>query len=80
MSAVDRNHRDKPPRGAVGRSLALRTTTNTLWCDTTITPDGCVVVIEDGGASRVSGTYVPADIDFTAESVHQILCTIGRNE
>ncbi|CAM5722775.1 hypothetical protein MAUB1S_00874 [Mycolicibacterium aubagnense] len=51
-----------------------------LWCDTTITPDGCVVVIDDGGASRISGTHVPADIDFTAESVHQILCTIGRNE
>lgn len=51
-----------------------------LWCDTTITPDGCVVVIDDGGASRISGTHVPADIDFTAESVHQTLCTIGRNE
>ncbi|WP_155925687.1 hypothetical protein [Mycolicibacterium sp. CBMA 234] len=38
-----------------------------------IAPDGGIVVIEDVGASAISGTYVHADIDPGPETVHRAL-------
>lgn len=40
----------------------MRTTTNRLLCDTEITPDGCVLTVEDAGADRNAGSYVHRDI------------------
>lgn len=41
----------------------MRTISNTLLCEKQITPDGCVLVIEDVGAKGNSGVYVHADRD-----------------
>lgn len=40
---------------------------NLLLCDTGLTPDGCVVTIEDAGVNGSAGTYVHLDIDFDAD-------------
>lgn len=52
--------------GGRGRRLAMQTMSNTLLCDTAVTPDGCVMVIEDVGTRGNSGTYVHADLDCEA--------------
>jgi hypothetical protein len=63
-----------PPRVVAGRGvLAVRTVTNRLLCETTIAPDGGIVVIEDAGTAGVSGTYVHAEIAPAPETVHRAL-------
>ncbi|MDR3663147.1 MAG: hypothetical protein P4L86_22655 [Mycobacterium sp.] len=51
----------------------MQTTTNTLLCEAAITPDGSVMVIEDIGASGISGTYVHADLDCGMGTVQNAL-------
>lgn len=51
----------------------MRTISNTLLCNTQITPDGCVLVIEDVGAKGNSGVYVHADHDCQAAAVQDAL-------
>jgi len=51
----------------------VRTATNRLLCETTIAPDGGIVVIEDAGTTGVAGTYVHAEIAPAPETVHRAL-------
>lgn len=51
----------------------MRTVTNKVLCDIMIAPDGSIVVIEDAGASGVSGTYVHSGIDPRPETTQRAL-------
>lgn len=53
--------------------LTVRRATSRLLCETTIAPDGGVVVIEDAGTTGVSGTYVHAEIVPAPDDVHRAL-------
>lgn len=56
-----------------GEGPAVRTATNRLLCETTLAPDGSIVIIEDAGAKGISGTYVHPEIAPAPESVHEAL-------